>query len=105
VIQLIAFERRTKTPSGQLVLGAQLEVEKRTAARSSFSVRVPGRQLVSTSTRLLEKILESVGAGSETLKAFGHPETNILGESFYSKAPIRYGAYIANSAFSRHPTI
>jgi hypothetical protein len=29
------------------------------------------------------------------LKAFGHPETNILGESFYSKAPIRYGAYTA----------
>lgn len=53
------------------------------------------KQLVSTSTRLLESILESVGGGSETLKAFGHPETNILGESFYSKAPIRYGAYIA----------
>jgi hypothetical protein len=29
------------------------------------------------------------------LKAFGHPENNISGESFYSKAPIRYGAYIA----------
>jgi hypothetical protein len=53
------------------------------------------KQLVSTSTRLLEKVLESVGGGSETLKAFGHPETNILGESFYSKAPLRYGAYIA----------
>jgi len=53
------------------------------------------KQLVSTSTRLLGKILESVGGGSETLKGFGHPETNILGESFYSKAPIRYGAYIA----------
>ena len=38
------------------------------------------KQFVSTSTRLLEKILESVGGGSETLKAFGHPETNILGE-------------------------
>jgi hypothetical protein len=53
------------------------------------------KQVVSTSTRLLEKLLESVGGGSETLKAFGHPETNILGESFYSKAPIRYGADIA----------
>jgi hypothetical protein len=39
--------------------------------------------------------LESVGGGSETLKAFGHPETSILGESFYSKAAIRYGEYIA----------
>src|SRR5580658_2690120 len=53
------------------------------------------KQLVSTSTRLLEKILESVGGGSDALKGFGHPETNILGESFYSKAPVRYGVYIA----------
>jgi hypothetical protein len=53
------------------------------------------KQVVSTSTRILENILESVGGGSETLKAFGHPETNILGESFHSKAPIRYGAYVA----------
>jgi hypothetical protein len=53
------------------------------------------KQLVSTSTRPLENVLESVGGGSETLKGFGHPETNILGESFYSKAPIRYGTYIA----------
>jgi hypothetical protein len=53
------------------------------------------KQLVSTSTRLFEKILESVGGGSETLKAFGHPETNILGETFYSKAAIRCGSYIA----------
>lgn len=53
------------------------------------------KQFVSTSTRVLENVLESVGGGSDTLKAFGHPETNILGESFYSQVPIRYGAYIA----------
>jgi hypothetical protein len=53
------------------------------------------KQLVSTSTRVLENLLESVGGGSDTLKAFGHPETNILGESFFSQAPIRYGEYIA----------
>jgi hypothetical protein len=53
------------------------------------------KQLVSTSTRLLENVLESVGGGSDALKAFGHPETSILGESFYSKAPIRYVTYIA----------
>jgi hypothetical protein len=53
------------------------------------------KQLVSTTTRLMENVLESVGGGSELLKGFGHPETNILGESFYSKVPIRYGAYIA----------
>jgi hypothetical protein len=53
------------------------------------------KQFVSTSTRLLENVLEAVGDESETLKAFGHPETNILGESYFSQAPIRYGEYIA----------
>jgi hypothetical protein len=53
------------------------------------------KQFVSTSTRVLENVLEAVGGGSDTLKAFGHPETNILGESFFSQAPIRYGKYIA----------
>ena len=28
----------------------------------------------------------------------GHPETNILGETFYSQAPIRYGDYLAKVA-------
>jgi hypothetical protein len=58
------------------------------------------KQLVSTSTRLLENVLEAVGGESETLKAFGHPETNILGESF-CQAAIRYGEYIAK--FSVQP--
>jgi hypothetical protein len=53
------------------------------------------KQFVSTTTRALENVLESVGGGSGTLKAFGHPETNILGESFFTQAPIRYGDYIA----------
>ncbi len=53
------------------------------------------KQAVSTGTRVLENLLESVGGGSGTLKAFGHPETNILGESFFSQAPMRYGEYIA----------
>lgn len=52
------------------------------------------KQLVSTSTRVIENVLESVGRGSDTLKAFGHPETQILGESYFSQAAIRYGAYI-----------
>ncbi|MGC2660092.1 MAG: catalase family protein [Bryobacteraceae bacterium] len=53
------------------------------------------KQFVSTSTRLVENVLQTVGGGSDTLKAFGHPETHILGESFFSQAPIRYGDYIA----------
>jgi len=53
------------------------------------------KQFVSTSTRVLENALEAFGGESDALRAFGHPETNILGESFYSQAPIRYGRYIA----------
>jgi len=33
------------------------------------------KQFVSTSTRVIENVLEAAGGGSETLKAFGHPET------------------------------
>jgi hypothetical protein len=53
------------------------------------------KQFVSTSTRLVEDALEVVGKESGTLKAFGHPETNVLGEGYFSQAPIRYGQYIA----------
>ena len=41
-----------------------------------------------------EKALESVGAQSPTLISLGgHAETNILGETFYSQAPLLYGQY------------
>ena len=53
------------------------------------------KQFVSTGTRLIEDALELVGKESGTLRAFGHPETNVLGESYFSQVPIRYGQYIA----------
>ena len=43
-----------------------------------------------------ERALEAVGSKSGTLIALGgHPETHILGETFYSQVPILYGKYIA----------
>jgi hypothetical protein len=43
-----------------------------------------------------EKALEAVGGESVTLKAMGgHPETNPLGETYFSQAPILYGDYMA----------
>ncbi len=43
-----------------------------------------------------EKALEAVGGGSPTIKAMGgHPETNVLGESYFSQVPILYGPYMA----------
>ena len=42
------------------------------------------------------RALEAAGGESATLKALGgYPETHILGESFFSQAPLRYGDYIA----------
>ncbi len=43
-----------------------------------------------------EKALEAVGGESGTIKGLGgYPETHILGDSFFSQVPIRYGDYIA----------
>lgn len=43
-----------------------------------------------------ESALEAVGGESGTLKGLGgYPETHILGESFFSQVPLRYGDYIA----------
>ena len=41
-------------------------------------------------------MVEAVGGESATLKQLGgYPATQILGESFFSQVPIRYGDYIA----------
>ncbi len=46
-----------------------------------------------------EATLETFGTKSGTLIALGgQPETHILGETFYSQVPIRYGAYVAKVA-------
>jgi hypothetical protein len=43
-----------------------------------------------------ERALEAVGGESGTLKGLGgHPETNILGETFFSEVPFLYGEHIA----------
>ena len=43
-----------------------------------------------------EKVIEAVGGESATLKAVGgHPETNPLGETYFSQAPMLYGDYMA----------
>lgn len=43
-----------------------------------------------------ERALEAVGGESATLKSLGgHPATNPLGETYFTQAPILYGAYMA----------
>lgn len=54
------------------------------------------KKIFSATLRGVEKVIESVGGQSGTIMALGgHPETNILGETFYSQVPILYGAYMA----------
>ncbi len=54
------------------------------------------KEVLSAVLRGAERVVEALGGESGTLKALGgYPETNILGESFFSQAPIRYGKYIA----------
>jgi hypothetical protein len=51
---------------------------------------------LSAALRTAEGALETVGGESATLKTLGgYPETHILGESFFSQVPIRFGDYIA----------
>ena len=57
------------------------------------------KQIVSTTARLAEEALEVVGSESAALLGFGHPEKHILGETFSSVAPLRYGQYVAKIAF------
>ncbi len=54
------------------------------------------KKVLSAALRGAETLVEALGGESATLKSLGgHPETHILGESFFSQAPIRFGDYIA----------
>jgi len=51
---------------------------------------------LSFALRGIESVIEKAGGKSATLIALGgHPETHILGETFYSQAPLLYGRYVA----------
>lgn len=53
------------------------------------------KKAFSTIARGTEKLLESVGGQSGTLIAMGgQAETNVLGETYYSQAPVLYGDYV-----------
>lgn len=56
----------------------------------------PAKQLTSAIARGAEAVIEAIGGESATLKSLGgHPETDMLGDSYYSQTPILYGDYIA----------
>jgi hypothetical protein len=66
--------------------------------------KVPNlKRAFSAVLRGAEKAVEAVGAESVKLKALGgHPETNPLGETYYTQVPILYGRYMAK--FSLAPS-
>ncbi len=54
------------------------------------------KKALSTLFQGVERSIEAVGGKSAALIAMGgHPETNILGETFYSQVPVLFGPYIA----------
>ena len=54
------------------------------------------KKALSATLQAVEKVVEAFGGKSGTLTAMGgHPETHVLGETYYTAAPIRYGDHIA----------
>jgi hypothetical protein len=57
------------------------------------------KKVVSALNRGLEHVVEAFGNKSANLTTMGgQPETHILGETFYSQVPLRWGDYIAKVA-------
>jgi hypothetical protein len=64
---------------------------------ASTTAKAPGlKKALSTVLQGAEKAVEAVGGASAMLKAMGgHPETNVLGETFFTQGPVLYGKYMA----------
>ncbi len=57
------------------------------------------KKVLSAVARGTESVLEAFGGKSPMVTTMGgHPETNILGETFYSQVPVLYGDYVAKVA-------
>ncbi len=57
------------------------------------------KKALSTVLQATEKMIEAAGGKSPAIIAMGgHPETNLLGETYFSQAPILYGLYMAKIA-------
>jgi Catalase len=64
---------------------------------ASTTDKAPGlKKALAAVLRGTEKVVESLGGESATLKSLGgHPQTNVLGETFFSQVPILFGPYMA----------
>ncbi len=56
----------------------------------------PMKKALSAVLRGTEKVIEAFGGESGSVKAMGgHPETHILGETFFTQVPLLYGDHVA----------
>ncbi len=67
---------------------------------AAMTDKAPGlKKALSSVMRGVESLIESASQPSPTVVTLGgQPETHILGETFYSQAPLRFGDYIAKIA-------
>ncbi len=56
------------------------------------------KQAVSSTSRVANAALNTVGADSATLGFFGHTKRNPLSDAYFSQAALRYGDYVAKMA-------
>ena len=78
------------TPNAKKFLG----IVKLLAATTD---KAPGlKKALSSALQGVEQVVEALGGESATLKALGgHPETHVLGETYYSQVPLLYGDFMA----------
>jgi hypothetical protein len=64
---------------------------------ASTTDKAPGlKKVLSAALQGAEKAIEAVGGESATLISMGgHPETHILGETFFTQVPVLFGRYMA----------
>ncbi|WP_369930481.1 catalase family protein [Xanthomonas sp. NCPPB 2632] len=61
------------------------------------------KKVISAVFRGTERLIEAFGGKSSTLLALGgQPETNPLGDTYYSQAPIRFGDYVVKVSVAPH---
>lgn len=61
------------------------------------------KKALSAVLRGTERIIEAFGGKSSTLLALGgQPETNPLGDTYYSQAPLRFGDYVVKVSIAPH---
>jgi hypothetical protein len=61
----------------------------------------PAKKALSAILQVTERVVETFGGRSSTLLSLGgHPQTQVLGQTYYTAVPLRHGNYIAKLALA-----